>query len=95
VIKTKQLKSYQYAQDVLSGKQLASSYIKLAAERFMHDLERNDLVFDLKRIELINTIFEKVIYIPELNKPNVVFPPHAFWLHQLYGFKYAETGIRK
>lgn len=91
----KELKSYRYAQDVLSGKQMASRYIKMAAERYMHDLERDDLVFDLNRVKLVNNVFEKIIHIPETGKLNVVFPPHAFWLEQLYGFKYAETGIRK
>ena len=38
--------SEQYANDVLSGKIVAGRLIKLACERFLKDLQRDDIIFD-------------------------------------------------
>jgi phage terminase large subunit-like protein len=94
-VKVQDLKSYKYAQSVLNGEQIASNFIKLAAERFMNDLERDDLVFRTDVLEVIYSLIENDIYVPETRQKNVVFPPHAFWLDQLYGFRYKETDKRK
>lgn len=89
------LKSYQYAQSVLSGKQIACRYIKLAAERFISDLNRKDLYFDIDEAERVTEFFENILNVPELKKPVPLPPPHAFWIQQLYGFKYKATKLRR
>jgi phage terminase large subunit-like protein len=38
-----------YATDVLSGKIVAGKWIKLACERFVHELKRTDIVLDVKQ----------------------------------------------
>ena len=51
---------YKYCEDVLSGKILTGSTIKLACKRFQKDLTRSDLYFDEEKvdraIEFISTL---------------------------------------
>lgn len=43
----------QYPKDVLSGKIIAGKYIKLACERFLSWFERDDIFFDVDRMDKI------------------------------------------
>lgn len=88
-------KSIQYAKDVVSGKQIAGKQIIKAAERFLSDLKRKDLYFDVNELEKIYQTIEKDFYVPELGRPNDVPRPHAFWIDQFYGLKYKRTKKRK
>lgn len=44
-------KYYKYAVDVINGKIVACEFIKLACQRFIADLDRDDLTFDYKRVD--------------------------------------------
>ena len=87
--------SYKYANDVISGKILASKYIIRQAERYLDDLENDDYYFDYDEHQRINNWFQKVLYVPELRRTSPLLPPHAFVLHQLYCIKRVDTGYRK
>ena len=43
----------QYPEDVLSGKIVAGKYIRLACERFLSWFERDDIFFDIDRMDKI------------------------------------------
>ena len=95
---TKEIKNtlaYQYTESVLSGKTLACNFIHQACERFRKDLENEDYYFDLKEVEKVNTFFQDILFVPELNKSVKLQPPHAFWLQQLFALKVRKTGFRK
>ena len=91
----KQSKSYEYATKVVSGKIVASKFIIQQAKRYLVDLERDDLYFDLKWHNKVYMWFEKVCYVPELNAPVPLPLPHAFWLEQLHCLRYKENKRRK
>ena len=88
-------KAEQYAHDVVEGKVLVGKWIKLAAERFLADLERDDLIWDVDEIKKANFFAEQIVHIPELRIKNTIPPPFAFWFEQIYGWKYKETGERR
>ena len=94
----KQTYAYQYAEEVLSegdDNVRFCKWIKMAAQRFMGDLQREDLVFDLQWVDAITIFFEEVLYVPELGRPSKLPLPAAFWWQQFYGFRYKETGQRR
>jgi|TARA_R110000822_G_scaffold80191_2_gene191278 phage terminase large subunit-like protein len=91
----KTTKAYKYANQVLSGKVLAGKHIISQAERFMNDLERGDLIFDMKEAEMVDEFFSTILYVPEFRRAVDLPSPHAFWLQQLYAFKYKDGGLRK
>lgn len=91
----KKVKSYQYAKDAILGNGIFSKYIILAAERFINDLQRDDLIFDLDVVEKVNVFFGEIIYVPELKRPIEIQPYRAFLLEQLFGFFYKKQGIRR
>lgn len=86
----KDTKAYEYSVKVLSGEILACKWIKLACERFQKDLERDDLVFDVKEAQRFTEFWEEVVHVPELRKPSELPLPYAFAFQQLYGFKYLD-----
>jgi phage terminase large subunit-like protein len=61
----------------------------------MNDLERGDLIFDMNEAEMVDEFFSQMLYVPEFRKAVDLPDPHAFWLQQLYAFKYKDTGLRK
>lgn len=91
----KKTKAYWYADQVIKKKVLAGQYIIKQAEMFMDNLERDDLIFDLKEAEMVDQFFSTMLYVPEFKKAIDLPAPHAFWLQQLFGFKWKDTGLRK
>lgn len=91
----KSAKSYKYAKKVVSGKVLASKYIVKQAERFLADLERDDLVFDMKWHRKVSVFFSEIICVPELGHPVEMPEPHAFWIEQLHCLRYKDDGRRR
>ena len=88
-------KAEQYAELVESGQILVGENIKKAVKRFKSDLKRDDLIWDVKWIDKINYFGEEIVYIPELRQKNKIPLPHAFWIEQIYGWRYKETGERR
>lgn len=88
-------KSEIYAHKVLDNEVIACKYIKQAAERFLKDLKRKDVIWDLEAVEKINYWFDEIVCVPEFREPRGLHEPHAFWLEQIHGFKYKDTGLRR
>lgn len=70
-------------------------WIIKAVDRFFEDLKREDIYIDFDRLNKVVTLFEEVLCVPELGKPSEIYLPHAFWIEQLYGWHYKETGLRR
>lgn len=91
----KESKSYIYAIEVTTGDRIACKWIKLQAERFLNDLKRGDLYFDLDWHHKVSVFFEEILYVEELREPSELLPPHAFWIEQLHCLRYKATGFKK
>jgi len=91
----KQSKSYKYAKAAISGKVIASKFIILQAERYLKDLKRKDLYFDLEWHHKVTVWFDQIMYVPELGKSVSTPPPHAFWIEQIHCLRYKESGLKK
>ena len=79
----------KYAHDVISGKVVTGKLIKLAAEKFLADLKRTDIVFDLKKAQRAVNFFEKKLHHWEgswRGKHFILEPWQKFILMQVYGW---------
>src|SRR5574339_70064 len=88
----------QYANDVLSGKILAGQYIKLAAQRFLNDLEREDIYFDEVEANRIINFAENHCLLWEdkwRGVPVEIKNWMAFILQQVYGWFRKDSGLRR
>lgn len=93
--KYQESKSYKYAHDVIDGKIIASKFIIKQAKRFLADLERDDLYFDVNWCNMVNVWFGQILYIPELGEARDLPPPHAFYLEQVHCMRWKATGLKK
>lgn len=91
----KESKSYKYAKGVISGKIIASKFIIKQAERFVNDLKRTDLYFDLNWHHKVSVFFEEICFVPELSAPVELPLPHAFWIEQVHCLRYKKNKTRK
>ncbi|MCI1681437.1 MAG: terminase large subunit [Bacteroides sp.] len=87
---------YQYAQDVLSGKQVAGDYIKLACERFLNLLDDDRYEF---KEDKVDTAIEFVSYLKHFagkhsGEDFILEPWQAFIFANVYGFFNKEDGSR-
>lgn len=81
------------ANDKKTGK-----YIKLAAQRFLSDLERTDIYFDEAEANKIINFAEKYCCLWEdkwRGQPVQIIDWMAFIFQQIYGWHYKETGLRR
>lgn len=98
-------RAIQYAQDVLSGKEVAGRLVKLSCQRFMDDLDRSKLkvfsedfpyVFNEERAdELLDYAETLVIAEGSERFPLVLAPYQAFIFSNLNGWEHRETGFRR
>ena len=93
-----------YTQAVLSGKKNAGKEVVMACQRFMDDLERDDLELRTKDPDFVIGIIEKTMVhmkgetldgTPLLNKPFVLEPFQVFIIYNLLGFFYKGTEERR
>jgi len=90
----------QYAHWVLdpANETKTGHFIKLAAKRFLKDLERDDLYFDEKEANKIVNFAERYCCLWEdkwRGQPVSVMPWMAFIFQQIYGWFYTETKLRR
>lgn len=90
----------EYARWVLdpSNEHLTGRLIKLAAKRFMADLKRTDIYFDVKLANKIVNFAEKYCCLWEdkwRGEPVKILPWMAFIFQQIFGWYYKETGLRR
>ena len=93
-------KYYKYAENVVSGKQVAGELIKLACERFLADCERSDLYFNKKKVDKFFkfcSLFRhyKTTDCDSLGKNFVLEPWQQWVMANLIGFHYVATGKRR
>jgi phage terminase large subunit-like protein len=94
----------KYAEDVISGKQIAGAEIVAACQRFLDDLKREDLEFRAKEPDAAVTIMEGIFVhrkgealdgTPLLGKPFKLQPFQIFIVYNLLGFYYTGTQERR
>lgn len=82
--------AYQYAYDVLTKKRKAGRAEIASCERFIHDLNRDDLYFDLDIVELCLTISNALKH-PKgelMGQQFLLMPFMIFIISQMFGFFY-------
>lgn len=94
----------QYANDVVSGKKIAGKEIVMACQRFLNDLERDDLEFRPRDPNAVCSIIEGFFVHqqgedmhgePLLGKPFILQPWQIFDIMNLLGFYYTGTDERR
>lgn len=90
-------KGHQYALDILSGKINSNKYIKGACERYLKDLDREDLYHDKDWAEKFMVYFQRFEHvIGEWETPNIVLEPWQCWIYlNVEGFFWKKSGKRK
>lgn len=88
---------YQYADDVINGKIVACKWVKLACKRFMNDLQRDDLKFDIDKADYaINFIQMFKHFTGKHNgKQFILSPWQAFITASITGFYWRVSGLRR
>lgn len=94
----------RYAKDVVSGAQTAGREVVLACERFLADLDRDDLELHTKEPDFVIGIIEKLMVHkqgetitgePLTNKPLLLLPWQIFIVYNLVGFYFKGTSERR
>ena len=94
----------KYADDVLSGKIVASNDVIAACKRFKNDLQRPDLELRTKQPDRVLSVIEGIFVhkqgeaidgTPLLGKPLILQPWQVFIVYNLLGFWYKGTERRK
>ena len=94
----------EYAQQVVNGEKVAGADIVNACQRFLDDLERDDLEFRTKEPDAAVSIMEGIFVhrkgedldgTPLLGKPFKLEPWQIFIVYNLLGFWYKGTNERK
>ena len=94
----------QYAEDVISGKIIAGKEIIDACQRFMGDLQRDDIVLKEKDPDFVCGIIEKLFVHNQgedmdgnslRGKPLLLQPWQVFCVYNLVGFYLKGTQIRR
>lgn len=94
----------KYAHDVASGKKIAGAEIKAACERYLADLEREDIELRPKEADVAIAIMEKTLVHhkgedlkgqPLFGRPFLLEPWEMFIVYNLLGFYYTGTNERR
>lgn len=93
-------RAFEYAQDVISGEEVAGKYIVLAAERFVGDLERSQSpdedfpwIFDTEQAARYVQFIETVCVHSRgswAGRPFILSPWQVFFVAQLFGWVHHE-----
>lgn len=92
----------QYATDVVEGRIVAGKWVRLAAERHLHDLEKAGTyefpyVFDPARAELVFAFFRFCRHVkgPLAGQPIELEPWQRFIIGSIFGWVHRDTGLRR
>lgn len=85
-----------YANKVLSGDIIASSYVKFACRRFLDWLERDDIEFRTKKVDKVVNFIQKLKhYTGKSNgQPFILSDWQFFIVENIFGFYYKDTNKR-
>ncbi len=87
----------QYAEDVVSGKVLASKFVRLACKRHLADLKRKNIFFNEAAADHIISFFGEFLLFYEGQwdgKPFILEPWEKFIVGSLFGWK-VKDGVRR
>ena len=89
--------AYKWAFDVATGKDIQCEYVKLAADRFLRDLKRKDITFDVDEYARLNRYYSMFLHTKGLLRGErfVLRPDQQFVVGQLVAWKNRETGERR
>ena len=89
-------KYLKYPNDVLSGKIPSCEYIRLACERYLSFLKRDDMYFDTDAVDRVVNFISKLKHITgEHNGKNFILSDWQFWvICSIFGFKWKKNGTR-
>lgn len=88
---------YKYALDVVSGKEIACKWVKLACNKFLSDLKREDLEFHVKKADIVEEFISCMKHTDSsfAGKPFILLPYQSFIVANVYGFYYTGTNRRR
>lgn len=84
----------EYAKGVISGQTPACKWIRLACERHMRDLEREDIFYDLDHEHLRISFIESMLTLED-GSPMVLMDWQKFLLGSLYCWKRSDNNLRR
>lgn len=86
----------KYAEDVVSGKQVAGELIKLACQRFLDWFDRDDIYFDKKKVDHVISFIGKMKHSTGIHarKPFILLPWQQWIVANIFGWKYKDTDLR-
>jgi len=87
----------RYVDDVLSGKQLAPQYIKLACKRFNNDLKRDDIFFDEQSANVQVANMERLQHAKGRWQGQLIHLEdwQCFAVANVFGWKWTATRLRR
>ena len=94
----------KYAKDVVSGKIIASKWTIMTCQRFMDDMQRDDLELRVKDPDFVIGIIEGLMVHKQgedingkslVNKPLILQPWQVFIVYNLVGFYFKGTNERR
>lgn len=88
----------RYAREVIEGKVIAGKLIILACQRFLLDLERDDIYLDTSEGDKIVDFVEENLRHWEgkwRNQPMILERWQKFIIQQIFGWRVKETGLRR
>ena len=97
-------RAIQYAKDAAAGKLVVGNEVVLAAERFLADLERKDLILHTKEPDFVIGIIERLMVhqqgealdgTPLKNQPLLLQDWQIFIIYNLLGFYFKGTKERR
>lgn len=82
----------KYPKDVLQGKITAGKYIKLACQRYLNFFERDDIFFDVERMQKIENFINHMKHFQGrfAGKPFLLLPFQKWVLASIFGFYYTD-----
>lgn len=92
------IEAEKYARDVVSGELVVGHWIKQAAKRFLSDLEREDIYFDLDEASRVVDFIENFCCHWEgkwAGKPMKLEEWQKFIVQQIFAWKSVKTGLRR
>ena len=96
--------AFKYAQDAAAGKLICGKEVALAAQRFLDDLEREDLELHTKEPDFVIGVIERLMVhqqgeaidgTPLKNTPLILQPWQIFIIYNLVGFYFKGTKERR
>ena len=89
--------SIDYAREVIAGDRLACRWVRLACERFLRDLERKDIGFDIAAADRAIAFIESFRHYKGewAGRRMKLEPWQKFVIGNIFGWKWVDSGLRR